>query len=521
MPVRLEYRASWWPLIFRAGPSRPLFCPAVQRGSAGGIAPPDAPAAMASVAISAPLNRSTRFTSVGAGPESVTSTVLYLPAAAGGYVNCSDADRAWTSAARRCFFELLPRVAAESRAALSSPIGAADPPNGTMRDRPHRMPWRRTRVARPDILPCVRCQPSHSQLRSKSAGAGCGGGAAIDAIPPKSAARNALKTIAPPAHGSAQKSDSSVHAVPSHSQVSPSPRSCAAPPNRLRVDCARCHTPWRDEFAQKALSRPVAPIRFHPIPRCRSGGRHRLRRTARCAVVRIESHRGTVSPCWHRISDLRPVLSIPLPRVTEESGGFVRRKARFGPSSASGKGHDMKTRRAPGADVLDLRFQLSAIPAPEVTERGVRERVPAEEHNASRRYVGVGHRMTNTGPGTHVLLLRPKHLRRIASSSGGGQAFWRAIDLSLNCLKQTHLRMECRRTRRVLDKRLLICFARKRRHALVSALGRLKRLAKLDGPQPHSNLSRRAWRNTSLPGSRRFAREKATEQSRISEQAAF
>jgi len=79
--------------------------------------------------------------------------------------------------------------------------------------------------------------------------------------------------------------------------------------------------------------------------------------------------------------------------------------------------------------------------------------------------------------------------------------------IMLNCLKQIHCGVDvggrtCR-THRVPNKRLLICFARKRRRARLGSRPIRNRLARLD-VRPHSHLSRRAWRNTSLPGSRRL-----------------
>ena len=120
---------------------------------------------------------------------------------------------------------------------------------------------------------------------------------------------------------------------------------------------------------------------------------------------------------------------------------WVSSAEKHGSSSSAVEGHGMK-RASSRTDVLDLSPAV-AIPLPGVTERGVRKRVPAEEHDASPRCV-VGHRMTNTGPGTHVLLLRPKHLRHIASPREVDERSG-AIDYA-ELPHANPLRCRCRRT---------------------------------------------------------------------------
>ena len=94
----------------------------------------------------------------------------------------------------------------------------------------------------------------------------------------------------------------------------------------------------------------------------------------------------------------------------------------------------------------------------------------------------------------------------------------------LNCLEQIHGGVDvggrtCR-THGVPNKRLLICFTRKRRRARLGSRPIRNRLARLDvptalSPQQTSMKERFAARLAAI------AREKATEQSRISRRAAF
>jgi len=78
----------------------------------------------------------------------------------------------------------------------------------------------------------------------------------------------------------------------------------------------------------------------------------------------------------------------------------------------------------------------------------------------------------------------------------------------LKCLAQIHCGVAvggrtCR-THAVPNKRLLICFTRKRRRARLGSRPIRNRLARLDVRSHSRHFSRRAWRNASLPGSRRL-----------------
>src|SRR5262245_22674536 len=158
------------------------------------------------------------------------------------------------------------------------------------------------------------------------------------------------------------------------------------------------------------LLRPFVPI---PLPGVRG---HRLRRVETAEErdplpSRVVRKRMTRTAAWAGIGDLRPILPIPLPRV---SCLMV--------SQLAAEEDDARTlfvvgqgmcRSSAGTDVRDLR-PVVAVPDPGVSEQTPVPSVPAEEHDLLPGPV-ICNRMPEPGRGTDALSLRPEKFGHCSS----------------------------------------------------------------------------------------------------------